>query len=203
MKYIFKKGENDRTLILFHGTGGSEKDLIPIAEMIDSKANILSVRGDVLENGMSRFFKRIAEGIFDEKDLIERTHQLKKFIDNKFETYTLDRNKMIGLGYSNGANILGSLLFHYPDVIKHAILSHPMVPLRDIDLPNLKDVHVFIGAGKEDPIVDIDETYELIDIFKKANAHVTYKLTDYGHRFSEPELKSIIDWYQNIIKQMK
>ena len=203
MKYIFKKGENDRTLILFHGTGGSEKDLIPIAEMIDSNANILSVRGDVLENGMSRFFKRIAEGIFDEKDLIERTHQLKKFIDDKVETYTLDRNKMIGLGYSNGANILGSLLFHYPDVIKHAILSHPMVPLRDIELPNLKDVHVFIGAGKEDPIVDIDETYELIDIFKMAKAHVTFKLTDYGHRFSEPELKSIIDWYQNIIKQMK
>lgn len=199
MKHIFIKGENDRTLILFHGTGGSEKDLIPIARMIDSKANILSIRGDVLENGMSRFFKRIAEGIFDEKDLVERTHHLKKFIENAITQYNIDRHKLIGLGYSNGANILGCLLFHYNDVITHAVLSHPMVPLRNIDLPDLSHINVFIGAGKEDPIVDIDETHELIDLFKKANANVLYKLTDYGHRFSESELEGIIRWYQNII----
>lgn len=198
MEHIFINGENDRTLILFHGTGGSENDLIPIARMIDSKANILSVRGDVLENGMSRFFKRIAEGIFDEKDLVEKTHQLKTFVEDAVSKYNLNQNKLIGFGYSNGANILGSLLFHYNNVVTHAILSHPMVPLRSIDLPDLSHVNVFIGAGKEDPIVDIDETYELIDLFNKANANVLYKLTDYGHRFSESELEGIISWYQNI-----
>ena len=203
MKHFFKEGENNRTLLLFHGTGGSEKDLIPIAEMIDPKANILSIRGDVLENGMSRFFKRIAEGIFDEKDLIKRTHDLKDFIDEAIKTYDLDKNRLIGFGYSNGANILGSLLFHYEGVITYAILSHPMVPLRDITIPNLKDTHVFIGAGYEDPMVNINETRELIDILKGANAHVTNLYTDYGHRFSELELKGIIDWYQNLDKLLK
>lgn len=203
MKHIFKKGENKRTLLLFHGTGGSEKDLIPIAEMIDPKANILSIKGDVLENGMSRFFKRIAEGIFDEKDLIKRTHDLKNFIDDAIKMYDLDKNNLIGFGYSNGANILGSLLFHYPDVTKYVILSHPMVPIRDITIPNLKDTHVFIGAGYEDPIVNINETKELIDIFTGAHAHVTNVYTDYGHRFSEPELKGIIDWYQTLEKYIR
>ncbi len=203
MKHIFRKGENDRTLMLFHGTGGSEKDLIPIAEMIDPNANILSVRGDVLENGMSRFFKRISEGVFDEKDLIERTHQLKAFIDEAIEKYSLNQSKLIGFGYSNGANILGSLLFHYHDEIKYAILSHPMVPFKDIKPTNLDKTHIFIGAGYEDPLIDIDETKALIKLFKDANAHVKEIYTDYGHRFSEPELKGIIDWYQNIIKQMK
>lgn len=203
MKHIFKKGENNRTLLLFHGTGGSEKDLIPIAEMIDAKANILSIRGDVLENGMSRYFKRLAEGIFDEQDLLKRTHDLKHFIDEMIKTYNLDKNKFIGFGYSNGANILGSLLFHYDDVIKYAILSHPMVPIRNITLPNLKDTHVFIGAGYEDPIVNINETKELTDILSGAHAHVTNVYTDYGHRFSEPELKGIIDWYQKLNKFLK
>jgi phospholipase/carboxylesterase len=203
VKHIFRKGENDRTLMLFHGTGGSEKDLIPIAEMIDPKANILSVRGDVLENGMSRFFKRISEGVFDEQDLTERTHQLKVFIDEAVQTYNLDIKKVIGFGYSNGANILGSLLFHYHDVIKYAILSHPMISFKDMKPTNLDDTHIFIGAGYEDPLIDIDETKTLIDLFKHANSHVKEVFTDYGHRFSELELKGIIDWYQNIIKKMK
>lgn len=203
MKHIFKKGDNHRTLLLFHGTGGSEKDLIPISEMIDPNANILSIRGDVLENGMSRFFKRIAEGIFDEQDLIKRTHDLKNFIDEAIQTYALDKDKLIGFGYSNGANILGSLLFHYPDVINYAILSHPMVPLRKIELPDLKNTHVFIGAGYDDPIIVQDETIELINIFKGAHATVTSLYTDYGHRFSEPELKGIIDWYQKLDRLLK
>ena len=199
MKHIFKKGENDRTLILFHGTGGSEKDLIPIAEMIDPKANILSVRGDVLENGMPRFFKRISEGVFDEEDLIERTHHLKAFIDEAIQTYNFNINKAIGFGYSNGANIIGSLLFHYPDLIKYAILSHPMVPFKDMKPTGLDDTHIFIGAGYEDPLIDIDETKTLINLFKNANANVKEVFTDYGHRFSEPELKGIINWYQSIV----
>lgn len=203
MKHIFKKGENNRTLILFHGTGGSENDLIPIAEMIDPNANILSVRGDVLENGMSRFFKRISEGVFDEKDLVDKTHKLKKFIDEAVTKYNIDKNKLVGFGYSNGANILGSLLFHYNDVIQYAILSHPMVPLRNIKLPNLKDTYIFIGASDKDPIVNSSETYELIDMFKEAYAHVNHVFTDYGHRFSEQELKGIIDWYQKLPKKSK
>src|SRR5690625_3808849 len=139
MKHIFKEGKdsNQPTLLLLHGTGGNELDLIPIAERIDSAASILSVRGNVLENGMPRFFRRLAEGVFDEEDLIFRTKQLNEFLKDASEKYDFDRENIIAIGYSNGANIAASLLFHYQNTLKGAILHHPMVPRRNIELPDL------------------------------------------------------------------
>jgi len=132
MRHIFQKGNDlsKPTLLLLHGTGGTEHDLLPIAEIIDPNASVLSVRGNVSENGMPRFFKRLAEGVFDEKDLIFRTKELYDFLDEAAEKYALDRANMYAIGYSNGANIAASLLFHYKDVLKGAILHHPMVPRR-------------------------------------------------------------------------
>src|SRR5690625_3537462 len=115
MKHIFKKG-NDRakaTLLLLHGTGGTERDLLPLAEKVDPDANVLSVRGNVLENGMPRFFRRLSEGVFDEEDLISRTKELNEFLDKAAEEDDFDRNNIIAIGYSNGANIAASLLFHF------------------------------------------------------------------------------------------
>src|SRR5690625_1592958 len=114
MKHIFQKGNDPSkpTLLLLHGTGGTEQDLLPLSENIDPDANILSVRGNVSENGMPRFFRRLAEGVFDEEDLIFRTKELNEFLDEAAETYGFDRDQVVAVGYSNGANIAASLLFH-------------------------------------------------------------------------------------------
>ncbi|SFH92765.1 alpha/beta hydrolase [Pisciglobus halotolerans] len=114
MIHLFKEGNPTKPVfLLLHGTGGNEYDLLPVAEFIDPEASILSVRGNILENGMPRFFKRLAEGVFDEEDLIKETKQLYDFINQAAEKYHFDRKKVIALGYSNGANIAASLLFLY------------------------------------------------------------------------------------------
>ena len=139
MKHLFQKGKDSSkpTLLLLHGTGGTELDLLPLAGKIDEEASVLSVRGNILENGMPRFFRRLAEGIFDEEDLVYRTKELNQFLDEASQKYEFDRENVIAIGYSNGANIAASLLFHYPGCFKAAILHHPMVPRRGIDLPDL------------------------------------------------------------------
>lgn len=148
MKHIFNAGKVPAkpTLLLLHGTGGNEMDLLPLAGRIDDEASVLSVRGNVLENGMPRFFRRLAEGVFDEQDLIFRTKELNEFLDEAAEKYGFDRDNVIAVGYSNGANIAASLLFHYQNALKGAILHHPMVPIKGIQLPDLTGTPVFIGA---------------------------------------------------------
>jgi len=194
MKHIFRKENLDKpTFLLLHGTGGDEKDLLGLAHFIQPEYNVLSVRGEVKENGMNRFFKRISEGVFDEVDLVYRTHQLKEFIDQASIDYGFDKNHLIALGYSNGANIAGSLLFHYSDVFEKAILLHPMVPIRK-ELPNLSRVSVFIGAGKNDPICPPEESIELNELLSSAHADVTLHWENNGHRISESELDAIKKW---------
>jgi len=194
MKHIFRKENLDKpTFLLLHGTGGDEKDLLGLAHFIQPEYNVLSVRGEVKENGMNRFFKRISEGVFDEVDLVYRTHQLKEFIDQASIDYGFDKNHLIALGYSNGANIAGSLLFHYSDVFEKAILLHPMVPIRK-ELPDLSRVSVFIGAGKNDPICPPEESIELNELLSSAHADVTLHWENNGHRISESELDAIKKW---------
>src|SRR5690554_2464972 len=173
MRHIFKSGQlNGPTLLLLHGTGGNEHDLLPLAEIIDPNANVLSVRGNILENGMPRFFKRLKEGIFDLEDLVIQTKNLAEFIDEASEKYQFDRDQVIAIGYSNGANIAGSLLFHYADVLKGAILHHPMVPIRDVDLPDQKNTAIFIGAGENDPMCPAEESVDLERLLTDKGANV-------------------------------
>lgn len=197
MKHIFKKGSNTSkpTLLLLHGTGGTEQDLLPLAEIIDQEANVLSVRGNVLENGMPRFFKRLAEGIFDEEDLIFRTTELNNFLDEAAEKYEFDRNNITAIGYSNGANIAASLMFHYQDALQAAILHHPMVPRRGIDLPNLSGKKVFIAAGTNDPICSAKESEDLHSLFKNAGAQVDLHWENHGHQLTINEVKAAASWY--------
>lgn len=195
MIHIFEQGKKDApTLLLLHGTGGNEHSLLNIAKSIAPDASILSVRGDVLENGMPRFFRRLAEGVFDEEDLIYRTKQLHQFLDDSAAQYGFDRNNIIAIGYSNGANIAASLLFHHANSLKGAILFHPMVPRRGIELPSLQSVQVFIGAGKNDPLCPLEESVDLSNLLQEAGATVELHWENNGHQLSYTEIQTATEW---------
>lgn len=201
MKHIFQKGNDPTkpTLLVLHGTGGNESDMLHIAGRIDQDASVLSVRGNVLENGMPRFFRRLAEGVFDEEDLIKRTAELHDFLDEAAETYQFERDNIIAIGYSNGANIAGSLLFHYQNALKGAILHHPMVPRRGIELPNLEGKSIFIGAGSNDPLCSPEESVELQTILEKAGAKVHLHWENWGHQLTVSEIEAAKKWYNETI----
>lgn len=200
MKHIFNKGTNPQkpTLLLLHGTGGNELDLLSLAGRIDDGASVLSVRGNVLENGMPRFFKRLAEGVFDEEDLVFRTKELNEFLDEAAEKYGFDRDNILAIGYSNGANIAASLLFHYQDALRGAILHHPMVPRKGIDLPDLTGKSVFIAAGTNDPICSPMESAELQSLLEKANADVEIHWENRGHQLTVTEVEAATQWYSKL-----
>lgn len=200
MKHLFIPGKSktSRTLLLLHGTGGNEHDLLPLADIIDQEAAVLSVRGEILENGMPRFFRRLAEGIFDEEDLIFRTKQLHEFIDESAEKYYFDRSNVVAIGYSNGANIAASLLFHYSHSLKGAILHHPMVPRRGIDLPDLTGTFTFIAAGKNDPICPAQESEELLRTLNQAGSDVSIYWENFGHSLTRTEVEEAAKWYKSI-----
>ncbi|SDO54934.1 phospholipase/carboxylesterase [Paenibacillus sp. yr247] len=198
MRHIFQQGTDITApvLVLFHGTGGTENDLLPLAQAVSPKSSVLSVRGNVLENGMPRFFRRLAEGIFDEEDLIFRTKELYDFLDEAAVEHGFDRQNLVAIGYSNGANIAGSLLFHYPDALRGAILHHPMVPRRGVQLPNLSGIPVFIGAGRNDPICSPQETEELQKLLSEAGSAVDVHWEQAGHQLTRSEVEAAGTWFK-------
>lgn len=199
MQHVFHKGtdETKPTLLLLHGTGGNEHDLIGLAKKIDETASILSVRGNVLENGMPRFFRRLVEGVFDMEDLVFRTQELHTFVKQAAKEYGFDHTRVVAIGYSNGANIAASMLFHYDDALAGAILHHPMVPRRDISLPKLANIPVFISAGTNDPMCSAQESKDLETLLVDAGADVTTSWFNYGHQLTMPEVEAAKEWYQS------
>src|SRR6476659_8442989 len=158
------KQSNTLTLLLLHGTGGNENDLIQVGQMISPSASLLSPRGKVLENGMPRFFKRLAEGVFDLEDLKFRTRELADFVQSASSIHSFDLNKTIAVGFSNGANIATSLLLSYPGTLMGAILFRAMVPFIPNSPLDLSEKKVLLSAGVYDPIVSENQTQNLFDI---------------------------------------
>src|SRR5437870_9513699 len=185
----FVPGSSKRTLLLLHGTGGNEHDLIRLGHEIDPTAAILSPRGKVLENGMPRFFRRLAEGIFDEEDLKKRTHELADFVGAATQYYEFAADKIVAVGYSNGANIAASLLLLRPETLRTAILFRAMVPLVPEKLPDLSSARVWIGAGNQDPIILTSETQRLVELLRGAGADVAIRLFDDGHNLMNNEFE--------------
>lgn len=206
MIHKFIKGSNPLkpTLLLLHGTGGDENDLLPIGKLIDGEANLLSVRGEVIENGMPRFFRRLAPGVFDEQDLMYRTSQLHDFIDKASKTYDFDRGDLMAIGYSNGANIAANMLLQIPFSLRGAILMHPMLPRKEGTVPELKQTQVLITAGNNDPIVPIQSTQALKKVLDDHGALVSLTWFNFGHKLSSEEIQFIIKWYnQSVIQHPK
>ncbi|MCW3054909.1 MAG: Glyoxalase/bleomycin resistance protein/dioxygenase [Chthonomonadales bacterium] len=184
------------TLLILHGTGGNENDLIPLGQALLPEANMLSLRGKVLENGMPRFFRRLAEGVFDQADLEFRTKELADFLTEAAERYGFDPTRVIAVGYSNGANIAASLLLRQPEKLAAAALFHPMVPFVPETLPDLSGKGIFIGAGKNDPIVPIANTTNLSALFTQAGAEVVTQWHQGGHALSQGEVQAAQAWLQ-------
>ena len=190
----FVPGSAARTLLLLHGTGGNERDLIPLGHELDPNASLLSPRGKVLENGMPRFFRRLAEGVFDLEDLKRRTHELADFVIAAAKHYKIDIKKMIAVGYSNGANIAASTLLLRPEILPAAILFRAMVPLTPETQPNLSSVRVWIGAGSFDPIVPGSEAKQLAELLRSAGADVTIRFFQGGHELTQPDIHAAQEW---------
>jgi predicted esterase len=190
----FVPGSSARTLLLLHGTGGNERDLIPLGRELDPNASLLSPRGKVVENGMPRFFRRLAEGVFDLEDLKERTHELTDFVIATANHNKVDINQMIAVGYSNGANIAASMLLLRPEVLSAAVLFRAMVPLIPETQPNLSGARVFIGEGTSDPIVAASEAKQLTELLRGAGADVTIRFFQSGHELTPEDIHAAREW---------
>jgi predicted esterase len=194
----FVPGNSSRTLLLLHGTGGNERDLIPLGRELDANASLLSPRGKILENGMPRFFRRLAEGVFDLEDLKTRTNELADFVAAAVRNYKLAADHIIGVGYSNGANIAASMLLLRPEIMHAAVLFRAMVPLVPDKLPDLSSVHVWIGAGDQDPIIAASETQRLVELLRCAGAEVTIRFFHAGHGLTNTEIETAGQWLREL-----
>ena len=182
------------TLLLLHGTGGDERDLLPLGRQLWPGAALLGVRGQVLENGMPRFFRRLAEGVFDVDDFKSRTEDWAQFINAAAERYGFSKRRLVLVGYSNGANIASSLMFLHPHYEAAAILFRPMVPFEPALLRNFGRLAVFISAGTADPIVSAQYPEQLALIFESGGADVSLFWHDGGHELGDDDLIAAKRW---------
>jgi predicted esterase len=183
------------TILALHGTGGDEHDLLPLVRMIDPDAAVLSPRGRVLENGMPRFFRRLAEGVFDQEDLRRRTEELATFVGEAAAQYGFDPSRVMALGYSNGANIAASVLLARPEVLAGGMLLRPMVPFEPERLPDLTGKRILISAGRLDEMIPQALTERLATLLEQSGAEVTTWWHPTGHNLTHAEPARIREWY--------
>jgi predicted esterase len=191
-EHVYEPGPGEWTLLLLHGTGGDEHDLVPLGRQLAPRAALLSPRGKVLEAGMPRFFRRLAIGQLDIPDLLVRTDELAAFVSAAAETYGRDPGKIAALGFSNGANIAVSLLLRHPDLLGAAALLRPMLPYEpDGDL-HLDDTRVLIAAGEGDPYSSPQQTRRLADVLDGAGATVSVHVEPgAGHNLGSGDLRAL------------
>jgi len=184
----------DTTLLLLHGTGGDERDLLPLGEQLLPGAALLSPRGQVSERGMPRFFRRHAEGVLDLEDLAVRTTELATWLPLALDTHALPTRRVIAAGFSNGANIAASQLLRGLPGLHGAVLLSPMLPFEPEVIPALQGVRVFIGAGRHDPLVPVAQVERLAALLQQAGAEVTLHWTPGGHGITPEEFQAARDW---------
>ena len=190
----FMPGASGATLLVLHGTGGDENDLLPLARKLSPEANLLSPRGPVLENGMPRFFRRIAIGVFDEADLQRRAADLAAFVAEAARAYRFEPARVFAFGYSNGANIAAELLLLHPDTLAGAALLRAVMPLEPTRAPSLVGKPVFIAAGLEDEYAPRPRVEALAERLKRGGATVELRWAAAGHGLEDRELNAVQDW---------
>lgn len=183
-----------RVLLLLHGTGGDEDDLLPLGQQLAPSAHLLSPRGKVLEHGMPRFFRRFAEGEFDEADLIQRTHELADFVEAAITAYDLAGMPICAVGYSNGANIAASMLLLRPTVLSGAILLRAQVPLLPAQVPDLHGRPVLLSAGRTDTLITPEKARALAELLQQAHADLTLHWANGGHGLTQEDITVAREW---------
>jgi len=181
-------------LLVLHGTGGNEHDLVPLADAVLPGAGVLSPRGQVLENGKPRFFRRLAEGVFDIDDLRRRAHELADFVVSAAAKYGFATEALTALGFSNGANMAAALLLLRPDALGGAVLFRAMVPLIPDVIPKLPATPVLLSNGRRDPLVSAEETERLAALLRSAGAAVTVSWQNAGHELTERDVMTAREW---------
>ena len=198
-RFVPAEGPDVPALLLLHGTGGDENDLMPLGRMLDEQAALLSPRGKVLENGMPRFFRRLAMGVFDQEDLVNRTHELAEFVEKAASEYDLDPGRVFAVGFSNGANIAASLLLLHPSLLAGAVLLRAMAPFESEMSPDLSGTPVYLAAGRSDQMVPPENTERLAELLKAADAEVTLDWQPGGHGIGRTEIDAARSWLKDIV----
>jgi phospholipase/carboxylesterase len=198
----FFPGESGTTLLLLHGTGGDENDLVSLGREVAEGAAILSPRGKVSEYGAARYFRRLAEGVFDHEDLVFRTHELAGFVEGATGEYGFDPSKLISVGYSNGANIAASLMLLHPGLLRAAVLFRAMVPFEPEVTPDLSGMPVFLAAGRMDRMILPENTERLAEILHEAGADVDLRWRDTGHALTYEEVGEAKGWLSDLLPKL-
>jgi predicted esterase len=193
--HVYEPGRSDWTLLLLHGTGGDEHDLVALGRRLAPQAALLSPRGKVLEAGMPRFFRRLAVGQLDIPDLLVRTDELAAFVTAAAQAYGRDLDKIAALGFSNGANIAVSLLLRHPELLGEAALLRPVLPYEPESEPRLEGTGVLIAAGEGDPYSSPAQTRRLAEVLGAAGAAVTVHVEPgAGHNLGPGDLSALERW---------
>jgi phospholipase/carboxylesterase len=201
-RFVAGDDRADRTLVLLHGTGGDEESFLDLGRALTSEGSpvpaMLSIRGNVSEHGMNRFFRRLAEGVYDMEDLARRTADLGAFLDAAADHYGRPLSGFTGVGYSNGANILANLLFTRPDALGAAVLMHPLIPFEPDPQPGLSGKPVFVSAGENDPITPFAETQVLLEWLGRQGAQVGAAVHRGGHEVRPEEVEAVKGWLSGL-----
>ena len=197
-QHVFEPGTDPSAppLLLLHGTGGDEHELLTTGHSLSPGSALLSPRGDVSEHGNLRFFRRLAEGVFDYADVDKRTRALADFAAAAAAHYDFDSSRLVALGFSNGANIAASMLLLRPESLSGAILLRPMVVLDPPQVPSLAGKRLLISSGTQDPIVPPDHPPRLAEIFRRASADVTLHIYAAGHGLGPPDYAAAQRWLE-------
>ena len=194
-RFVPGRSPDAPTLLLLHGTGGDENSLLDLGRALSPDGALLSPRGRVLEDGTARrFFRRLAEGVFDENDLCERTHELADFVGAAAAHHGFDPARVTAVGFSNGANIAAATLLLRSGVLHAAVLWRAMVPLVPVAPPELRGTNVLLAAGRHDPLAPPENTERLAAILRQAGADVTLTWAEAGHGLTSPEVAAARDW---------
>jgi phospholipase/carboxylesterase len=201
-RYLPGEDESAPTLLLLHGTGGNEVDIIPLGQALAPGTAGLSPRGKVSEYGAPRFFRRLAEGVFDHDDLLFRTHELAEFVEAASEEYGFDRSKLVAVGYSNGANVAASMILLHPGLLRAAVLFRAMVPFEPDVTPDLSGMPIFMAAGRMDRMIPPDNAQRLAELLDEAGAEVDLRWRDTGHPLTYEEVREARQWCSEVLPEL-